>query len=295
MSEARALLPSGWVWRPLKELAHVVSGGTPSRDNPAFWNGDVPWVTPTDITGTKSLRLTSTAEKITTKGLNCSGAKLLPEGTILMTSRATVGESKLATMAVATNQGFKSLIPREGVDGLYLLYQMQFFKEKYANFGTGTTFLEVNKKDTEQFQIPVPSTKEEQCGIGKVLSALDEQIELTEALVLKNTEVKRALAMAVLAKPKGLAGAKWKETSFGALVVSVRDKFLPTEQERAVPCVNLEDVPEGEGRVSGFTSAAETCLRRPPSKRMTSSLASYVHTSESLQWPPSTGCAQPKF
>ena len=189
MRDALVQLPSDWTWQPLKELADVVSGGTPSRENPNFWGGDVPWVTPTDITGTRGLRLTLTAEKITTKGLNSSSANLLPKGTILMTSRATVGESKLATTAVATNQGFKSLIPHEDVDGLYLLYQMQFLKAKYANFGTGTTFLEVNKKDTEQFQIPVPSTTKEQCTIGEVLSELDEQLELTETFMEKQRAI----------------------------------------------------------------------------------------------------------
>lgn len=204
MSEARVQLPADWTWRPLKELADVVSGGTPARENPAFWGGDVPWVTPTDITGTKGLRLTFTAEKITIKGLNSSSANLLPKGAVLMTSRATVGESKLATMAVATNQGFKSLVPHANADGLYLLYQMQFLKAKYANFGTGTTFLEVNKKDTEKFQIPVPPTVAEQRGIAEVLSALDEQIEATEASISKRKIILTGLLHDLIPDPTNL-------------------------------------------------------------------------------------------
>lgn len=192
MSESLTI-PSNWSWKPLKDLARVVSGGTPSRENADYWNGTIPWATPSDITKRNGLFLFQTAELITDKGLNSSSANLLPAGSVLMTSRATLGESKIATCAVATNQGFKSLIPNAGVNNLYLLYQMQFRKEQYALRGIGTTFLEVNKSDTENFPLPVPATVKEQAGIADVLSTLDEQIEATEALIEKLAQRRKGL------------------------------------------------------------------------------------------------------
>lgn len=178
-------IPADWAWKPLSQLADIVSGGTPSRVNPAFWGGSIPWVTPSDITSRSGTYLTFTSEFITETGLRGSSAKLLPKGSVLMTSRATLGQAKLAISEVCTNQGFKNLVPHEDVDGLFLLYQMQLHKDRYANYGTGTTFLEVNKKDTACFEIPVPPTLSEQRRIATILAALDEQIERTGAWIAK--------------------------------------------------------------------------------------------------------------
>ena len=98
-----------WFERRLGELAEITSGGTPSRDVAEYWGGDIPWVTPTDITACKQNTLVATADRLTPKGLLNSSAKVLPAGSILFTSRATVGLSRIAGMAACTNQGFKSL------------------------------------------------------------------------------------------------------------------------------------------------------------------------------------------
>src|SRR4051812_17074688 len=110
------------MWRelPLGTLAEITSGGTPSRDTAAYWGGDIPWATPTDITTCQTNYLTDTADRITRKGLLNSSAKILPAGAILFTSRASVGLSKIAVVPVCTNQGFKSLTPLSNIDGKFL-------------------------------------------------------------------------------------------------------------------------------------------------------------------------------
>lgn len=185
--------PDGWRLEHLRDIARVVSGGTPSRYIHEFWlNGTIPWVTPTDLTATPGRFLSETCERITERGLQSCSATLLPIGTLLMTSRATLGEIRIATEEVCTNQGFKSLVPTNGTNGEFLFYQMLHNKERYQSLGIGSTFLEVNKKDTERFEILVASTGE-QPRIAEILSTVDEAIEQTEALIAKAQQIKAGL------------------------------------------------------------------------------------------------------
>lgn len=186
-------LPDGWRLQPLREVARVISGGTPSRYVHEFWReGTVPWVTPTDITGTTGRYLSETREQITESGLRSCSAMLLPPGSLLMTSRATIGEIRIAAREVCTNQGFKSLVPTNGTDGDFLYYQMLRSKERYQSFGIGSTFVEVNKRDTERFEVPL-APLEEQRRIAAILSTVDEAIAHTEALIAKTQQLKAGL------------------------------------------------------------------------------------------------------
>jgi type I restriction enzyme S subunit len=190
MSDA---LPEDWSIKPLGELAQVVSGGTPSRNVPYFWDdGKIPWITPTDITATRGKYISDSNDKITKLGLMGCSASLLPSGSILMTSRATLGEAKISTMPACTNQGFKSLVPKSGVSNEFLYYQIQRTKQQYARFGSGSTFLEVGKKDTDAFPVMIPDA-DRQAKIAELLSLLDTQIEATEALIAKQERVRAGL------------------------------------------------------------------------------------------------------
>ena len=196
-----------WESKPLRDLATVVSGGTPSRAVDTFWGGRIPWVTPSDITSQDGPALRFTAERITELGLRASSAKLVSAGTVLMTSRATVGEAKVALFDVCTNQGFKSLVPKFGTNSYYLLYQMAYRKAKYANFGIGTTFLEVNKRDTERFEIPVPPREEDQNRIATVLRSIDEQLQTARMAVEKLSALKDGLMQTLLTGKKKPGGS----------------------------------------------------------------------------------------
>jgi type I restriction enzyme S subunit len=190
MSDA---IPHDWRVEPLGKIAQVVSGGTPSRFEPEFWqDGTIPWITPTDITRTTGRYLSESNEHITELGLRSCGTKLLPSGTLLMTSRATLGELRISTTAVCTNQGFKSLVPVKGIDAHFLYYQLDLNKERYGALGIGSTFFEVNKKDTEKFELLIAPAPEQR-RIAEILSTLDETIEETEALIAKYQHIKAGL------------------------------------------------------------------------------------------------------
>ncbi|NMA64595.1 MAG: restriction endonuclease subunit S, partial [Syntrophomonadaceae bacterium] len=104
------VIPEDWEVKRLGEVAKIVSGGTPSTTNSSYWHGNIKWCTPTDITKCKSKYLKDTEKKITRKGLDNSSATLLPRGALLLCTRATIGEVKIAYDKISTNQGFKSLI-----------------------------------------------------------------------------------------------------------------------------------------------------------------------------------------
>lgn len=184
---------SKWVEAPLAELANIVSGGTPSRDVAAYWGGDIAWVTPTDITACRTNYLEQTEDTISKQGLLGSSAKLLPAGTILLTSRASIGLSKIARIPVTTNQGFKSLVPKQGIDGTFLFYQTQRLRGAFERFAAGSTFLEINKKDTERVLFPYPTAAVEQNKIATILTSVDTAIEKTDALITKYQKIKAGL------------------------------------------------------------------------------------------------------
>jgi type I restriction enzyme S subunit len=184
---------SEWVESPLAELANIVSGGTPSRDVPAYWGGEIPWVTPTDITACRTNYVEQTEDTISKQGLLGSSAKLLPAGAILLTSRASIGLSKIARVPVTTNQGFKSLVPKQGIDGTFLFYQTQRLRGAFERFAAGSTFLEINKKDTERILLPHPTGAVEQKKIATILTGIDTAIEKTEALIAKYQQIKAGL------------------------------------------------------------------------------------------------------
>jgi type I restriction enzyme S subunit len=185
-------LPPDWSLRRLGEIAEIVSGGTPSRHVPEFWGGSIPWATPSDITKSPGRYLTDTSDHISELGLRSSSAKLLPSYSLLMTSRATLGEVRMAASPISTNQGFKNLVPTSEVDLTFLFYQIQLHKEQYRALGIGSTFLEVNKRDTARFELPIPPHYA-QITISEILTAIDELIERTGDEVAKLEKIKAGM------------------------------------------------------------------------------------------------------
>lgn len=183
------------MWRKVRigQAADVVSGGTPSRSNPSYWGPGIPWATPSDVTDCATAVLMATHESITDSGLRQSSAKRLPAGSILLTSRATIGEARIAGIEICTNQGFKNLVPRPGYDPTFLYYQVCNLRPKFERYGVGSTFPEINKSDVSRIEFESPSDEDEQRQIGRVLRAIDEQIERTCDLIAKQEQVRAGL------------------------------------------------------------------------------------------------------
>jgi type I restriction enzyme S subunit len=186
-----------WEVKRLGDIAEIVSGGTPSTRIAEYWNGDIDWCTPTDITSTEGKYLFHTEKRITEAGLKNSSANLLPKGTLLLCSRATIGEVKIATDSICTNQGFKSLICSKQVYNEFLYYVILTLKPKLLEKGIGSTFMEISKKDTAAIEIKLPSF-EEQTAIAEILSDMDNEIVALETKLAKARQVKQGMMQELL-------------------------------------------------------------------------------------------------
>ena len=103
----RGDIPADWETTRIGEIAEVVGGSTPSRTNEDYWGGEMPWVVPSELADLPSRYLTASRETITHKGMKAAGLKVVPAGSILMTSRATIGATAINTLPVTTTKGFK--------------------------------------------------------------------------------------------------------------------------------------------------------------------------------------------
>ena len=174
---------SDWVSTTLSTIADVIGGGTPSTSEQSYWNGDVQWFTPSDIT---SKYVSSSIRTISEEGVRNSSAKPLPKGSILFTSRATLGLSAInrSDKLVTTNQGFQSIIPKDGWSSefvYYLVNQDRFLREVKKR-ASGSTFPEISPTALKSIIVNVPESKIEQQKIAEFFTALDEKIRCLDDL-----------------------------------------------------------------------------------------------------------------
>ena len=180
-----------WKECKLGAVAMVVGGGTPDTNNHKYWNGDIQWFTPSEIGRDKYV--TNSLRTISEEGLNKSSAKLLPIGTILLSSRATVGECSINKVECATNQGFQSLIPKEYFSKEFVFYLMQTKRKELIRKSCGSTFLEISANEVRKIKIAVPTSKEQE-KISKLLALLDERISTQNKIIEDLKKLKSAIS-----------------------------------------------------------------------------------------------------
>lgn len=165
------------ICRRISEIGTVVGGGTPSTKNPDYWGGDIPWISPKDLTDYKSVYISKGENFLTEKGLK-SGTRLLPKNTLLFSSRAPIGYVAFAANPICTNQGFKSIVCDEKqVVPLYLYYYMKANLDYIKLFGTGATFPEISGKTMGKIKVEIFKSLDVQHRIASILSTYDTLIE----------------------------------------------------------------------------------------------------------------------
>ena len=200
----------------LGDVAEIESGATPSTLVPDFWDGDVAWCTPTDVTRTQGKYLSRTERCITESGLASCTARLLPRGALLLCSRATIGEVRIAAIDICTNQGFKSLVARPGVSSEFLYYLVLTLKPRMLERAIGSTFLEISKNNLASIPIRIPP-ESEQRAIAEALSDVDELLEAIVALIAKKQVIKQGAIQQLLTGKVRLPGFshEWKTKRLG--------------------------------------------------------------------------------
>ena len=186
-----------WSKQQLGDICNIVNGGTPSTSIAEFWNGKILWCTPTDITRCSTKYIYTTESKITESGLKASSATLLPKGALLLCSRATIGEVRIAGNTICTNQGFKSLVVHQNISNEWLYYMVHVLKFNMLEKAIGSTFLEISKKDLAELDIIVPEFTEQKA-IAQVLSDMDNEIELLKKKLAKYQQIKQGMMQELL-------------------------------------------------------------------------------------------------
>lgn len=167
---------AGWSRKQIKELGKVVSGGTPSTTEPKYWDGDINWCTPTDITALKGeIYIGNTVKRITGEGLKNSSATVLPLMSLIVCTRATIGICAINKFEMSTNQGFKSVITNHDTDVLFLYYLISHNRPVLMERSNGSTFLEISKSDFESIELDIPDFSEQK-RISKLLFSCDQEI-----------------------------------------------------------------------------------------------------------------------
>ena len=150
------LIPSGWKWGKLGDCISIVGGATPSTKNNEFWDGPYNWTSPKDLSGSESVILLDTEKTITEAGLAKISSGLLPENTVLMSSRAPIGYVALTKIPVAINQGYIAILPEGTMSPNFMLSWINFNMRLIEAYSSGSTFPEISKREFRKLPILIP-------------------------------------------------------------------------------------------------------------------------------------------
>ena len=173
---------SSWKEVPISSIGTVVGGGTPPTKHDEYYDGDIAWITPKDLSGIHERYISRGERNITQLGYDNSSAQMLPAGTVLFSSRAPIGYVAIAKNELCTNQGFKSVVPNPEVcNSVFLYYLLTYYKKDIEAIASGTTFMEVSGTTLKNFKIRIPDLQTQE-KIASILSSLDDKIEVNNQI-----------------------------------------------------------------------------------------------------------------
>ena len=211
-------LPKNWCWTNLGSIAEIASGGTPSSSVSEYYDGgNIPWISPADLSNFCAVYIERGAKNITQLGLDKSSAKLLPKDTVCLSTRAPIGYVAIARNPLCTNQGFKNFLPSGAYMPKYLYWYLKGNKKLLDSYASGTTFLELSASKVAIVEIPLAPIEEQKrivAHIESIFSKLDEAKEKAQEVV-DGFETRKA---AILHKAfSGELTEKWREENSVAL------------------------------------------------------------------------------
>ena len=252
-----------WKQTTLGETCSVIGGGTPSTDVDDYWNGDIQWFTPSEIGVNKFV---SRSERtITEQGMNNSGAKLLPLGTILLTTRATIGEASIATCPCTTNQGCQSLVINRRITTTEFVYQkVETLKRELFSRANGSTFKEISASEVRSIPISLPSLAEQE-KIASFLSLIDERIQSCSETIKERKREKAALLNQLFSQKLRFPDFddEWRVTTLGT-ILSLAPQ-IPIDKPCIKDIISVKLHGKGISRTSATTlnlGATQYYLRR---------------------------------
>ena len=174
---------NNWKFLTIGEVTKIVNGGTPKSKVIEYWDGEIAWITPKDMGKAKNIYVDVTGRTISELGLQKSSAKLLPENSVILSTRAPIGHLIINTIPMATNQGCRGLIPKNNLDTKFLFYFLKLNIKLLNDLGSGTTFKELSTRNLSEVKIPLPPLEEQK----QIVAILDEAFEGIDKAI-ENTE-----------------------------------------------------------------------------------------------------------
>jgi type I restriction enzyme, S subunit len=223
---------------------NIVSGSTPSRKIKEYWNGNINWFTPKDLSNIEEKYVFESPEKISLQGFKSCSTNLLPPKSLLLSSRAPIGHLAINRKECCTNQGFKSLIPNNNIDVEYLYYAIKKIVPQLQNLGNGATFKELSKSTLEKVKILVPPLPYQQ-RIASILDAADALRKKTQQIIDSYDELAQSVFLDMFGDPvKNEKG--WEEKKLREICTKITDgtHFSPKPQEYGFPYVTAKHVKE---------------------------------------------------
>ena len=239
-------LPAGWEWRKLGDIGKIFSGSTPSTRDNANFDGNIPWITPADLSTHDSIYIERGKRNLSEKGLNSSSATLLPKDTVLFSSRAPVGYVAIAANPLATNQGFKNLILNSNeILPEYVYYYLKANKKLAEKYASGTTFLEVSASRFTKIPIVIPPLETQR----KIVAILDKA-EATQRLRAEADALMQDLAQSVFQEMFGdpmTNPMEWSIVNLGMVCKKITDGThrKPNYIDSGIPFLSVKNLTKG--------------------------------------------------
>lgn len=251
-------LPRGWNEVKLKDIGKILGGGTPSTANKEYWNGDILWVTPTEVTALKTKYLYDTERKITELGLKNSSAKMIKPNSLIICTRATIGDCCINKKEISTNQGFKSITPNNNYDVVFLYYLINYNRNLLIANSSGSTFLEISKSNLENLSFYFPPI-DEQKRIAEVLSLCDKLIENLKKLIEKKEIYKKGVMQRVLTgkvRFNGFTDA-WETYKFEDIFIRIAGKKYQINQNEYKEIGKYPVIDQGKKYITAYSDNAD--------------------------------------
>lgn len=238
-----------WIDCKISDIGTVVGGATPSTKKAENYEGGaIAWITPKDLSTFSGRYIKKGERNITELGLKSCSTQLLPKDTVLFSSRAPIGYVAIASNELCTNQGFKSVIPNENTDPLFLYYLLKYNKDKIESLGSGTTFKEVSGNTMKNIEVRVPKDKEVQSRIASIIGSIDDKIEENERI---NNNLEQQ-AQSIFAN-EFLISETLPENWIQSNLIDIANylnglamqKYRPSANETGIPVLKIKELRQG--------------------------------------------------
>ena len=244
-----------WIECKISDIGTVVGGATPSTKKPEnYENGTIAWITPKDLSTFTRRYIQRGERNITEIGLKSCSTQLLPKDTVLFSSRAPIGYVAIATNEVCTNQGFKSIVPNENTNPLFLYYLLKYNKDKIEGMGSGTTFKEVSGNTMKNIVVSVPTDKKVQERISSMLGSIDDKIEENERINNNLEQQARSLFKSWFIDYEPFQDTIPNDWKKGKLrdVLQLKRKSIKAGSNTTLPYLPIDSIPMRTFALTGF-------------------------------------------